>query len=138
MTDPFAIRADEPADHGPRSTGTIGRILRGIGANFAGNGVTALIQIVSVPVFLSAWGVRAYGEWMVLSALPTYVALSDLSFSSVAGNSMVMLRAQGKHDEAVALGRQVWSIVTVMTTAAVAAARRLGRRLGLPRVSARR
>jgi O-antigen/teichoic acid export membrane protein len=122
MRDHFAIRADEPADHGPRSTGAAGRIVRGIGANFAGNGVTALIQIVSVPVFLSAWGVRAYGEWLVLSALPTYVALSDLSFSSVAGNSMVMLRAQGKRDEAVALGRQVWSIVTVMTAAAVAAA----------------
>jgi O-antigen/teichoic acid export membrane protein len=50
------------------------------------------------------------------------VALSDLSFSSVAGNSMVMLVAQGRRTDAVALGRRLWSIVTVMTGIAIVAA----------------
>jgi O-antigen/teichoic acid export membrane protein len=85
-------------------------------------GVTLVIQLVSVPVLLAAWGVPTYGEWLVLSAVPTYVALSDLSFSSVAGNSMVMLVAQGKRTDAVTLGRRLWSIVTLMTGVAVLAA----------------
>jgi O-antigen/teichoic acid export membrane protein len=85
-------------------------------------GVTLVIQLVSVPVLLAAWGVPRYGEWLVLSAVPTYVALSDLSFSSVAGNSMVMLVAQGKRTDAVTLGRRLWSIVTLMTGVAVLAA----------------
>ena len=85
-------------------------------------GVTLVIQLVSVPVLLAAWGVPTYGEWLVLSAVPTYVALSDLSFSSVAGNSMVMLVAQGHREDAVTLGRRLWSIVTAMTGIAVLAA----------------
>lgn len=98
------------------------RIGRGLGAGIGGVGLTLLIQLVSVPVLLGAWGVRVYGEWLVLSAFPTYLALSDLSFSSVAGNTMVMLEAQGKRTEAVVLGRHLWSIVTVLTAAGVAAA----------------
>ncbi len=107
---------------GERAAGAAGRIARGLAANIGGMGVTLIIQLVSVPVFLAAWGVPTYGEWLVLSAVPTYVALSDLSFSSVAGNSMVMLEAAGKHQDAVMLGRRLWSIVTVMTGIVVLAA----------------
>jgi len=114
--------SDAPETQGPRATGAVGRIGRGLAANLAGNGVTLLIQLVSVTVFLAAWGVPIYGEWLVLSVVPTYVALSDLSFSSVAGNSMVMLEAQGRRDDAVALGRRLWSIVSLMTGAAAMAA----------------
>lgn len=104
------------------ASGAPGRIARGLAANIGGMGVTLVIQLVSVPVLLAAWGVLTYGEWLVLSAVPTYVALSDLSFSSVAANSMVMLVAQGKRADAVTLGRHLWSIVTLMTGVAVLAA----------------
>ena len=114
----MVARAERDAG-GPCTTGAAGRIVRGVAANIGGMGVTLIIQLVSVPVFLAAWGVPAYGEWLVLSAVPTYVALSDLSFSSVAGNSMVMLEAAGKRQDAMTLGRRLWSIVTVMTGIAV-------------------
>lgn len=122
MTEVAAVPGAEPDAPGPRASGAPGRIARGLAANMAGMGVTLVIQLVSVPVLLAAWGVPAYGEWLVLSAVPTYVALSDLSFSSVAGNSMVMLEAAGKRTDAVTLGRRLWSIVTVMTGIAVLAA----------------
>jgi O-antigen/teichoic acid export membrane protein len=104
-----------------RSEGAIGRITRGLAANLAGNGITTVIQVVSVPVFLANWGVPTYGVWLVLSAIPTYLALSDLSFSTVGGNSMILLEAAGNRNAAVALGRQVWSIVTIVTGAVVLA-----------------
>lgn len=122
MTEVAPVSGGDPEAHGPDASGTAGRIARGLVANSGGMGVTLVIQLVSVPVFLAAWGVPTYGEWLVLSAVPTYVALSDLSFSSVAGNSMVMLVAQGKRSEAITLGRRLWSIVTVMTGIAVLAA----------------
>ena len=115
-----------PGDHSPvgavRRTSAARRIGQGLAANGFGMSVTLIVQLVSVPVLLAAWGVPTYGEWLVLSAVPTYVALSDLSFSVVAGNSMVMLEAQGKHTDAVTLGRRLWSIVTLMTGIAVLAA----------------
>lgn len=122
MTDVAPVLGGDPAGPGPDASGAAGRIARGLAANIGGMGITLVIQLVSVPVFLAAWGVPTYGEWLVLSAVPTYVALSDLSFSSVAGNSMVMLVAEGKRTDAVTLGRRLWSIVTVMTGIAVLAA----------------
>lgn len=118
---PVSAEDDEPADDPPWS-GAAGRIARGLGVNVGGMGLTLAIQLVSVPIFLAAWGVPTYGEWLVLSAIPTYVALADLSFSSVAGNSMVMLVSQGRRADAVNLGRRLWSIVTVMTGLAILAA----------------
>ena len=122
MTDMAPVPHVDPAILGPGASGARGRIGRGLAANIGGIGVTLVIQLVSVPVFLAVWGVPTYGEWLVLSAVPTYVALSDLSFSSVAGNSMVMLEAAGKRTDAITLGRRLWSIVSVMTGVAVLAA----------------
>jgi O-antigen/teichoic acid export membrane protein len=119
LTEVAPVPTGDPARLGPRATGATGRIARGIAANVGGIGLTLVIQLVSVPVFLAAWGIRTYGEWLVLSAVPTYVALSDLSFSSVAGNLMVMHEAVGNRLETVALGRRLWSVVTVMTGMAV-------------------
>lgn len=122
MTEIAPVLDIEPAADDHRPTGAAGRIARGLAANIGGMGVTLLIQLVSVPVLLTAWGVPVYGEWLVLSAIPTYVALSDLSFSAVAGNSMTMLVAQGKQADAILLGRRLWSIVTPMTGLVVIAA----------------
>lgn len=113
---------DQPPVGVVHEAGATGRIGRGLAANGFGMSITLVVQLVSVPVLLAAWGVPAYGEWLVLSAVPTYLALSDLSFSSVAGNSMVMHVAQGNRADAVTLGRRLWSIVTVMTVIAVLAA----------------
>jgi O-antigen/teichoic acid export membrane protein len=108
-------------EQGPR-----GRILRGLTVNVAGNGLTVLIQLVTVPLLLTAWGVDTYGEWLVLSAIPLYVALSDLSLSSAAGNTMTMLESRGQRDETIRLGREVWSLVLIASIAAVLGAIALG------------
>ena len=121
MAEVALVPAGEGAND-PHGTGATGRIARGAAANVGGIGVTLVIQLVSVPVLLAAWGVPTYGEWLVLSAFPTYIALSDLSFSAVAGNSMVMLVAQGKRAEAATLGRHLSSIVSVMTGVVILAA----------------
>jgi O-antigen/teichoic acid export membrane protein len=105
-----------------RAGGAAGGIARGLAANGAGNAITALIQLVSVPLLLAHWGVATYGEWLILSAIPTYLGLSDLGFASAAGNSMTMLAANGRRSEAVAVGRQVWSFTSVTSGVVVVVA----------------
>ena len=117
-----STRASRPRERDARRDGSGRQDRGGLAANLTGNGVTLLIQLVSVPVLLAAWGVPVYGEWLILSAIPTYLALSDLGFSSVAGNSMIVLAANGDREAAVAFGRRAWSITTVMTVAVVLAA----------------
>lgn len=109
-----------PVDRG--SADWTRRVARGLAVNLAGNTLTLVIQLVSVPVLLGAWGVPTYGGWLILSAVPLYLALSDLSFATVAGNSMTMLAAAGVRHQAAALGRRVWSLVTLMTGATLVGA----------------
>lgn len=47
-----------------------------------GRGIMAIRQIVTVPVLLSAWGVEYYGSWMILSAIPTFLAMSNLGIGT--------------------------------------------------------
>jgi O-antigen/teichoic acid export membrane protein len=86
----------------PGIAGTVrGRLIRGFGATALGPVVTAIVQIVSVPVFLHFWGVRLYGEWLIISAIPIYLALSDVGFATVACNDMTMRVAAGDRDGAL-------------------------------------
>lgn len=71
------------------------RIARGLGAGAFGQAVTIVIQLVSVPLFLRYWGIERYGEWLILTAIPSYLALSDLGFGNVAANDMTMATAAG-------------------------------------------
>jgi len=52
--------------------------------------VTVLVQLINVPVMLRVWGPELFGEWLVLSAVPTYLLLSDLGFGNVAGTDMTL------------------------------------------------
>ena len=64
------------------------RLVKGFGANIYGQVVTAVVQLVGVPIFLWAWGTELYGEWLILFAIPSYLSMSDLGFSLSAANDM--------------------------------------------------
>jgi O-antigen/teichoic acid export membrane protein len=103
----------------PGMTGTVrGRLIRGFGATALGPVVTAIAQIVSVPVFLHFWGVKLYGEWLIISAIPTYLALSDMGFGSVAANDMTMRVAAGDREGALKTFQSTWALI-LMTSAMV-------------------
>ena len=71
------------------------RVIRNLGANGVSQIVNIIVQLCSVPLFLRFWGVTLYGEWLTLSAIPAYLAMSDLGFASVAANDMTMRVARG-------------------------------------------
>lgn len=77
------------------------RIVRGLGANAFGQLVTVIVQLVGVPILLHAWGVQLYGEWLILFAIPAYLAVTDLGFSQAVGNEMTA--RMGRGDRAGAL-----------------------------------
>lgn len=72
------------------------RIVSGIGANSFGQVVNLLIQLVSVPVLIASWGFGAYSEWVVLSAIPTYLALSELGVTTAASSKVVIWHERGR------------------------------------------
>src|SRR5215475_13685545 len=96
------------------------RLIAGFGANAFGRVATTLIQLCSVPVYLSHWGAGLYGEWLLLYSVPSYFLLSDMGFGTVAGNEMTMLVAGGNHDEAKAVFQSTWVLITAISIACMA------------------
>jgi len=93
------------------------RFLKGLAANTAGQAANLAIQILSVPLFLFFWGADLYGEWLILFAMPAYLALSDLGFATTAMHRMAMLVSNGKRDEALSVFQTAWTMVTAVSGA---------------------
>ena len=93
------------------------RLLHAIGATSIGPLSTAVIQFVGVPIFLHFWGPKAYGEWLVLSAMPIYLGLTDFGFGSVAATEMTMLVARGEKSSALSVFQSTWLLTTVVSVA---------------------
>ena len=66
------------------------RLMRGFGATALNPIATAIIQLGSVPILLHAWGATKYGDWLLLSAIPSYLTLSDLGLGAASGSDMSM------------------------------------------------
>jgi O-antigen/teichoic acid export membrane protein len=75
------------------------RILSGVAAHGYAQGVTVMTQLASLPIFLTQWDLGRYGQWLILSAIPTYLAISDVGLLSSAGNLMTMHQARGETEE---------------------------------------
>jgi O-antigen/teichoic acid export membrane protein len=72
------------------------RVLAATGSNAYAQATTIGIQLLSLPLFLSHWDLATYGQWMVLSALPAYLAMADAGMVTAAGNRMTMLMGEGR------------------------------------------
>jgi len=64
-----------------------------MGALLLGQGVSAGIQLLSLPLFLHFWDTAHYGKWVILTAVPAYFAMSDGGMLPVAANRITMLWA---------------------------------------------
>lgn len=61
---------------------------------------TLLFRIIQVPLLLYFLGVNAYGIWLVIASLPSWLTLANMGFGSVAGNDMAIAVANGEIDKA--------------------------------------
>ncbi len=104
----------------PMTSSVRRRLIRGFGASALGPIVTIVVQIVSVPVFLHFWGATLYGEWLILSAIPSYLALSDIGFGSVAASDMTMSVAAGRREAALDTFQSTWVLISTVSLALMA------------------
>lgn len=90
-----------------------------MGAGAFGQAVVIVIQIFSLPLFLKQWDTATYGTWLLLSAMPSYLAMTDLGMVATAGNRMTMALGHGDKVEANRLFHSAFMFVLVMTGGAV-------------------
>ncbi|MDP8990636.1 MAG: hypothetical protein M3N41_11230, partial [Acidobacteriota bacterium] len=91
------------------------RIGSNLSASAMGPLVTMFLQLVNVPLFLSAWGAERYGEWLLISAVPAYLALTDMGFGSVAATDMTMRVARGDKEGALQTFQSTWVLICLVS-----------------------
>ncbi|WP_035347007.1 lipopolysaccharide biosynthesis protein [Edaphobacter aggregans] len=95
------------------------RLALGFLSNWIAKLAGTIVQLVQVPVFLHFWGVPLYGEWMIVTAVPSYLQISNFGFGSVAGNEMAMMTARGDREGALRVFQSCWWLITFICTTCI-------------------
>ena len=95
------------------------RLLLGFLSNLVSKFAATIVQLVQVPVFLHFWSVPLYGEWMIVTAIPTYLSISNMGFGNVAGNEMTMMTARDDREGALSVFQSCWWLISIVCSAAM-------------------
>jgi O-antigen/teichoic acid export membrane protein len=87
------------------------RVRQGLMSNAFGLAARIFIQFAQVPLFLNFWSAEKYGEWLLLSAIPIYLALSGFGISAVGGNLIATAASLKQTERARSIFRTVWILV---------------------------
>jgi O-antigen/teichoic acid export membrane protein len=59
-----------------------------------------ILQLMLPPLLLVVWGPARYGEWLLVTSIPMFLAITDFGFTDAATAEMTMDIAKGKKAEA--------------------------------------
>ena len=113
---PSTLPADEKTHHIKT------RLRHAVSASAFGPFVSVFVQLVSVPLLLKSWGAERYGEWLLLSAVPSYLSMSDFGFATAAANQMTMQVAAGNRPAAVQTFQSMLALLSSIAAVAFALA----------------
>ena len=95
------------------------RLLGGFSANILGFATRIVVQFATLPIFFAGWSVEAIGSWLVLFAVPAYIALVGNGFAGAGGNAVFAAAQAGDFSRARQDFRAAWTI-SAFSTAALA------------------
>lgn len=78
------------------------RLAQAVGSNVVMQLVQVAVQLASVPILATHWGLQTYGTWLLLFTVPSYLAMADLGLASAAGNDIIASVARGERAQAIA------------------------------------
>jgi O-antigen/teichoic acid export membrane protein len=90
------------------------RIKHALAAAGLGRAITLVSQLVLFPVFISKWGIELYGEWLIVTAIPAYLVLSDVGLIQASSNEIVIRVARGERQRAAALLSATQKAISIM------------------------
>jgi O-antigen/teichoic acid export membrane protein len=88
----------EQAKTAPSNAGLHRRLAFGFGAQALTMVVLMGERVLMVPLFLAAWGVALYEDWLFLGAIAGFVRLLDLGMEWHFGNALRLSLAAGRRD----------------------------------------
>jgi O-antigen/teichoic acid export membrane protein len=75
---------------------------------------STVIQFIQVPVYFHFWATAVYGDWLIVTAIPTQLTFSSIGFGNVASNEMTMLVAGGNREGALRVFQSCWWLIALI------------------------
>ena len=85
-----------------------------------GFSVNLVSQVALVPILLFFWGQELFGEWVILSAVPAYLSLSNLGFSDAMATEVTLCAQKGETHKAAEIFQSTWKIISALSIAVAA------------------
>lgn len=84
------------------------RMMKGLSAHGLMQLLSITTRFLEIPIFISAWGAATYGEWLMLTAIPFALAISDGGFSKTARREMTIRSGQGDFNGVESVFQTSW------------------------------
>lgn len=91
------------------------RIALGTAANLLGKCWVLALQLLMLPALAQLWGAELYGMWLLLTTIPTYLALSEAGLGTVAAVDLTRKLVSGDQAGALQLVQSLWSLMTAVS-----------------------
>ena len=79
----------------PQQRGFLGRVTVGMSGQAFARIIQSGYTILLVPLLIRAWGVDGYGQWIALTALTSYMGLSNFGLVTTSANEMIIASGAG-------------------------------------------
>lgn len=97
-----------------------GRLLANLALTVGTQLVNVASQILLVPAFLSAWGERAYGDWVTISAISAYLTLSDIGMQLYVINRLTAHEVRNEREDLTKTVQSALLVYAAMSAIALA------------------
>ncbi len=97
--------------------GTKRRLFVGLITNWISKLSSSLIQFAQVSVLTHFWSLSLYGNWLIVTSIPTFLSFSNIGFGSVAGNEMTMAEARGDRETSLRVFQSCWWLIVIIMAA---------------------
>lgn len=76
-----------------------------------------VVQLIQVPLYFHFWTTPVYGDWLIVTAIPTQLSFSSVGFGNVASTEMTMLVAGGDREGAIRVFQSCWWLIAFICAA---------------------
>jgi O-antigen/teichoic acid export membrane protein len=77
--------------------------------------VLAFVQLVLIPMLALHWGLALYGQWIMLTTIPSFLMMSDFGFGTAASTRIMAELARGEEDAALQTFQSAWALILALT-----------------------
>lgn len=100
----------------------IRRLRGGVGAQGVKQAVNIFVRLAEVPLLLAFWGPARYGEWLMVAAIPAYLAMADGGFTGATQREMTIRMGAGDRQGALVAFQSTWVLLLVVSVVLMALA----------------